>query len=199
MITTGGELEGQFSPGFHCNRKAARMSNFSDWQDRMLRAVWRHGEQLPEGVLTWMSELYGELGEISQTEFCESWTARTFSTARSAFEVVVRSAEEETGKAATGDEFCYIDYLRDPDLGPVGVVRIKSAEVSTPDWVEVLGAVAEGVQEFVMSHHRVAWPICGDHGRGLHVGYFHETAVWKCTGGTAEGHVVRAIDPAVHL
>ncbi|MES9506919.1 hypothetical protein ABWJ92_10985 [Streptomyces sp. NPDC000609] len=146
-----------------------------------------------------MSELYGELGEISEPEFCESWTARTFCMARSAFEVVARSAVEETGKAATGDEFCYIEYLRDPDLGPVGVVRIKSAEVSTPDWVEVLGAVAEGVQEFMMSHHRVVWPICGDHSLGLHAGYFHETAVWKCTGGTAEGHVVRVIDPAAHL
>ncbi|MGI5398113.1 hypothetical protein ACQEVG_01375 [Streptomyces sp. CA-135486] len=186
-----------FSPGFHCHRKAAMMSNFSDWQDRMLRAVWRQGEQLPEEVLSWMAELYGERGEIPESEFCESWTARTFSMARSAFETVTRSAEQDTGKAATGDDFCYLDYVRDPDLGPVGVVHIKSAEVSTPDSAEVLGAVAEGVQEFVMSHHRVTWPVCGEHDRGMHVGYFHETAVWKCAGGTTDGHVVRAIDPAV--
>ena len=48
-------------------------------------------------------------------------------------------------------------------------------------------------------HHRVTWPVCGEHGRGLHVGYFHETAVWKCAGGTTDGHVVSAIDPAVQL
>ncbi|MFJ1732903.1 hypothetical protein [Streptomyces sp. NPDC088254] len=187
-----------FSSRFHCQWKAAMMSKFSDWQDRMLRAVWLHGEQLPEEVLTWMAELYGERGEIPESEFCESWTARTFSMARSAFETVTKSAEQDTGKAATGD-FCYIDYVRDPDLGPVGVVHIKSAEVSTPDSTEVLGAVAEGVQEFVMSHHRVTWPVRSEHDRGLHVGYFHETAVWKCTGGTTDGHVVRAIDPAVQL
>lgn len=175
------------------------MSNSSDWQDRMLRAVWRHGEQLPGEVLTWMAELYGERGEIPESEFCESWTARTFSMARSAFETVTKSAEQDTGKTATGDEFCYIEYVRDPDLGPVGVVHIKSAEVSTPDSAGALGAVAEGVQEFVMSHHRVTWPVCGEHGRGLHVGYFHETAVWKCAGATTDGHVVSAIDPAVQL
>ncbi|GAA3127777.1 hypothetical protein [Streptomyces echinatus] len=79
--------------------------------------------------------------------------------ARSAFETVTRSAEQDTGKAVTGEDFCYTDYVRDPDLGPVGVVHIKSAEVSTPDSAEVLGAVAEGVQEFVMSHHRVTWPV----------------------------------------
>ncbi|MEU4653840.1 hypothetical protein AB0G32_07845 [Streptomyces sp. NPDC023723] len=175
------------------------MSNFSDWQNRMLRAVWRHGEPLPETVTAWMSELYGGYGEMPEAKFCESWTARTFSMSRSALEVVSRSVEEDTGKAVTGDEVCYVDYLRDPDLGPVGVVRIKSAEVSMPDWAEVLGAVAEGVQEFVMSHHRVAWPVCDQHGRGLHVTYFHETAVCECTGGTAGGHVVRAIDPADQL
>ncbi|MFI0539050.1 hypothetical protein ACH3VS_09230 [Streptomyces sp. WSLK1-3] len=170
------------------------MPGFPEWQGRMLRAVWWDGEQLPQEVVTWMSELYGELGGIPEDEFCASWTARTFSMARSAFEVVVRAAERETGKAATGDEFCYLDYVRDPDLGPVGVVRIKSSEVSTPDRAGVLGAVADGVQEFMMSHHRVTWPVCGDHGRGLHVGYVHETAVWNCAGGAAEGHVVRAID-----
>ncbi|MFQ6148159.1 hypothetical protein ACLMNJ_34700 [Streptomyces seoulensis] len=192
-------MDSHFSPGFPCHRKAATMSNFSDWQDRMLRAVWRHGEQLPEEVLTWMAELYDEHGEVPEPEFCDLWTTRTFALARSAFETVTRSAEQDTGKAATGDDFRYIDYVRDPDLGPVGVVHIKSAEVSTPDSAEVLGAVAEGVQEFVMSHHRVTWPVCGEHDRGLHVGYFHETAVWKCTGGIAKGHVVRAIDPAVQL
>lgn len=176
------------------NWKAARMSKFSDWQDRMLRAVWRHGENLPEAVLAWMSELYDEFGEMSESEFCESWTARTFSMARSAFELISRSVEEEAGKSVAGEELCYIDYLRDPELGPVGVVRIKSTEVSTPDWGEILGAMAEGVQEFIMSHYCVVWPVCGDHDRGLHVDYFHDAAVWKCKGGAAGGHVVRAID-----
>lgn len=171
--------------------------NFPDWQDRMLRAVWRHGENLPEEVRAWISELYEESGEIPETEFCELWTERTFSMARSAFEVVSRSTEEDTGKRVTGEEFDYINYLRDPELGPIGVVRIKSTEVSTPDWVEVLGAMTEGVQEFVMSHYGMVWPVCIEHGRGLHVGYSHETAVWECKGGIAGGHTVRAIDPAI--
>lgn len=175
------------------------MSNISDWQDRMLRAVWRHGENLSPEVLAWMSELHDEFGEIPDREFCELWTARTFSMARSAFELIERSVEEETGKGVTGEDFCYLNYLRDPELGPVGVVRVKSMEVSTPDREEVLGAVAEGVQEFVMGHYHMVWPVCGQHGRGLHVGYFHETAVWKCMGGTADGHVARAIDPAIRL
>ncbi|MFE7514227.1 hypothetical protein ACFU8I_23815 [Streptomyces sp. NPDC057540] len=172
------------------------MSNLPDWQDRMLRAVWRHGEQLPEEVLTWMAELYRERGEIPESEFCDSWTERTFSMARSAFETVTGSVEQDTGKATTGDDYDYISYTRDPEQDPVGVVRIKSAEVSTPDAAEVLCAVAEGVQEFVMSHHRVTWPVCGEHGRGLHVDHVHETPVWTCTGGSTDGHVVRAIDPA---
>ncbi|MFE2260634.1 hypothetical protein [Streptomyces griseosporeus] len=192
-------MDSHFSPGFPFHRKAATMSNFSDWQDRMLRAVWRHGDQLPEEVLTWMAALYDEHGEVPESEFCELWTTRTFTLARSAFETVTRSAEQDTGKPATGDDFSYIDYARDPDLGPVGVVHIKSAEVSTPDPAEVLGAVAEGVQEFIMSHYRVTWPVCPEHDRGLHVAYARETAVWRCAGGTGDGHVVRAIDPAVQL
>jgi hypothetical protein len=170
--------------------------NFPDWQDRMLRAVWRHGEDLSEEVRAWMSELYEEFGEIPETEFCELWTERTFSMARSAFEAVSRSAEEDTGKRTTGEELDYIDYLRDPELGPVGVVRIKSTEVSTPDRAEVLGVMAEGLQEFIMSHHHTVWPVCDEHGRGLHVGYSHETAVWECKGGATGGHTARVIDPA---
>ncbi|MFF9280808.1 hypothetical protein [Streptomyces griseosporeus] len=190
-------MDSHFSPVFPFHWKAATMSNFSDWQDRMLRAVWRHGEHLPEEVLTWMHELYDERGEIPEPEFCDLWTDRTFSMARSAFETVTSSAEQATGKPATGDDFSYIDYTRDPALGPVGVVHIKSSEVSTPDPAEVLAAVAEGVQEFIMTHHQVPWPVCDEHDRGLHVAYFHETVVWKCTGGPGDGHVVRAIAPAV--
>ncbi|MFF9839228.1 hypothetical protein [Streptomyces sp. NPDC013740] len=174
-------------------------SNYSDWQDRMLRAVWRHGEQLSEEVLTWMAELYGERGAIPEAEFCDSWTARTFSMARSAFETVSKSVNQDIGKATTGDDFTYLTYVRDPEMGPIGVVHIKSAEVSTPDPADVLCAMAEGVQEFVMTHYLVTWPVCGEHRRGLHVDYVHETPVWTCTGGTKDGHVVRAIDPAVQL
>lgn len=119
------------------------MSNISDWQDRMLRAIWRHGENLSQEVLAWMAELHDEFGEIPDREFSELWTARTFSMARSAFELIEKSVKEETGKEVTGESFCYLDYLREPELGPVGVVRIKSMEVSTPDGAEVLGAVAE--------------------------------------------------------
>ncbi|MFF5563742.1 hypothetical protein ACFY7Z_16830 [Streptomyces sp. NPDC012623] len=165
----------------------------------MLRAVWRQEEGTPEAVLKWMSDMYGESGEVAEMEFCELWTARTFSMAKTAFEMIGRSVEEETGKEVAGKEFCYIDYLRDSDLGPVGVVRVKSMEVSTPDWGEVLGVMAEGMQEFVMSHYRVVWPVCADHKCGLHVGFFHETAVWTCKAGITSGHVVRAIDPAVRL
>ncbi|MFE9765976.1 hypothetical protein ACFYPC_15860 [Streptomyces sp. NPDC005808] len=146
-----------------------------------------------------MSELYGEFGGIPEREFCELWTERTFSLARSAFRLVSASVEGEIGKRVDGEEFCYIDYFRDPEFGPVGVVRIKSTEVSTPDWTDVLGVMAEGVQEFVMGHYRMVWPVCGQHGLGLHVGYLQEAAVWKCKGEGSGGHVVRAIDSAVQL
>ncbi|MFD9874587.1 hypothetical protein [[Kitasatospora] papulosa] len=175
------------------------MANFADWQDRMLRAAWRHGDDLPVEVLEWISELYGEVGEISEEVFCELWTARTFSMARAAFQVIKKSVEGEIGKKVTGEEYCYIDYVRDPDIGPVGVVRIKSVEVSTPDWEEILGTMAEGVQEFVMSHYRIVWPVCENHRKGLHVGYFRGISVWRCREGRAGGHVVRAIDPAARL
>jgi hypothetical protein len=177
----------------------ATMSNFPDWRDRMLQAVWRQGESFPEEVLAWMSEVHDECGEISEDEFCELWTTRTFSMARSAFEVIEKSVFDETGKKVTGGEFDYVNYFRDPDFGPVGVVRFKSTEVSTPDWAEVLGVVAEGVQEFVMDYYVTVWPVCSRHEFGLHVEYFHEAAVWKCNGGQEGGHVVRAIVPSVRL
>lgn len=173
------------------------MSNFLDWRNRMLQAVWRYEDPMPEEVLTWMSDVYDELGEIPGGEFCELWTARTFSMARSAFKVIEKSVLGETGKSVTGEEFCYINYFRDPDFGPVGEVRFKSVRVSTPDWGEVLGVMAEGVQEFVMDYYFTVWPVCSSHAFGLHVDYFHETPVWKCNGGPADGHVVKAIDPAI--
>ncbi|WP_158677732.1 hypothetical protein [Streptomyces sp. SPB074] len=175
------------------------MANFADWRDRMLRAVWRQGDDLPEEVSDWMSELYEEIGAISEENFCELWTSRTFSMARAAFQVVKDSAEEETRKKITGEEYCYIDYMIDPETGPVGVVRIKSEEVSTPDWEEILGTMAEGVQEFIMSHYRIVWPICETHRSGLHVGYFHGLSVWNCREGATGGHVVKAINPATCL
>ncbi|MFJ9022750.1 hypothetical protein ACIRPU_22675 [Streptomyces sp. NPDC102259] len=151
---------------------------------------------MSEEVLTWMSEVHDEFGEISGDEFCELWTTRTFSMARSALEVIQKSVFDETGKRVDGEEFCYVNYFRDPEFGPAGVVRFKSAEVSTPDWAEVLGVVAEGVQEFVMDYYATVWPACGRHSFGLHVDYFDETAVWKCNGGPEGGHVVRALDPS---
>ncbi|MFI0165379.1 hypothetical protein [Streptomyces sp. NPDC017095] len=175
------------------------MSNFLDWRDRMLQAVWRQNDSLPEQVLAWMSEVYEESGEISGAEFCELWTTRTFSLARSAFEVIRKSVLDDTGKRIVGDEFSYVNYFRDPESGPVGVVRFKSAEVSTPDRTEVLGVVAEGVQEFVMDYYATVWPVCDRHSFGLHVDYLHETAVWKCHAGPAGGHLVRALDPSVRL
>ncbi|MFD9319710.1 hypothetical protein ACFWDQ_18840 [Streptomyces sp. NPDC060053] len=175
------------------------MSNFLDWRNRMLQAVWRQGEPISEEVLAWMSEVHDEFGEISGDEFCELWTTRTFSMARSAFEVIQKSVFDETGKRVAGEEFCYVDYSRNLESGPVGVVRFKSAEVSTPDWAEVLGVVAEGVQEFVMDYYVTVWPACSRHSFGLHVDYFDETAVWKCNGGPEGGHVVRALDPSIRL
>ncbi|MET8169541.1 hypothetical protein ABZT34_35775 [Streptomyces sp. NPDC005329] len=151
---------------------------------------------MSEEVLTWMSEVHDEFGEISGEEFCELWTTRTFSMARSALEVIQKSVFDDTGKRVAGEEFCYVNYFRDPEFGPVGVVRFKSAEVSTPDRVEVLGVVAEGVQEFVMDYYVTVWPACSRHSFGLHVDYFDETAVWKCNGGPEGGHVVRALDPS---
>ncbi|MEH0419383.1 hypothetical protein [Streptomyces sp. B21-083] len=175
------------------------MSNFLDWRNRMLQAVWRQGDPISEEVLAWMSELYDEFEKMPETEFCELWTTRTFSMARTAFEVIEKSVFDETGKRVAGEEFDYINYFRDPEFGPVGVVRFKSTEVSTPDWAEVLGVVAEGVQEFVMDYYATVWPVCGRHTFGLHVDYLHEAAVWKCNGGPAGGHVVRAVDPTIRL
>ncbi|MFI6245399.1 hypothetical protein [Streptomyces sp. NPDC051016] len=175
------------------------MSNFLDWRNRMLQAVWRQGDLIPEEVLAWMSDVYDELGEIPGDEFCDLWTARTFSMARSAFEVIGKSVFDETRKRIFGEDLCYVNYFRDPDFGPVGVVRFKSAEVSTPDWAEVLGVVAEGVQEFVMDYYMTVWPVCDLHDFGLHVDYFQETAVWKCNGGLDGGHVVRTVDPSIRL
>ncbi|MFD4562152.1 hypothetical protein ACFWP5_48975 [Streptomyces sp. NPDC058469] len=146
-----------------------------------------------------MFEVYDEHGEIPGGEFCELWTMRTFSMARSAFEVIAKSVFDETGKKVVGEEFGYVNYFRDPEFGPVGVVRFKSGEVSTPDWAEVLGVVAEGVQEFVMDYYVTVWPVCDRHDFGMHVDYFQETAVWKCNGGLAGGHVVRAVDPSIRL
>ncbi|MFJ9245379.1 hypothetical protein [Streptomyces sp. NPDC101776] len=175
------------------------MSDFPDWRNRMLRAVWRQDEDLPEEVLAWMSETYDEFGELPEGEFCELWTTRTFSMARSAFEVIRNSVFDDTEKRIAGEEFCYVNYFRDPDFGPVGVVRFNSVEVSTPDWAEVLGTVAEGVQEFVMDYYVMVWPVCSRHSLGMHVDYFQDTAVWKCGGGLEDGHVARAVDPSIRL
>jgi hypothetical protein len=179
--------------------RPASMSNVLGWRNRMLQAVWRQDDSLPEEVLAWMSEVYDELGEIPEEEFCDLWTTRTFSMAKSAFDVVQKSVFDETGKRVAGGGFCYVNYFRDPEFGPVGVVRFKSVEVSTPDWAEVLGVVAEGVQEFVMDYYLTVWPVCGIHTFGLHVDYVHEAAVWKCKGGLAGGHVLKAVDPSVQL
>ncbi|MFF9484639.1 hypothetical protein [Streptomyces sp. NPDC014676] len=172
------------------------MSNFLDWRNRMLRSVWRQEESNSEEVLAWAAEVYGEFGGISADEFCELWTERTFSMSRAAFEMIQKSVFDETGKRVAGDDFCYVNYLRDPEFGPVGVVRFKSGEVSAPDWAEVLGVVAEGVQEFVMDYYSTVWPVCRRHTFGLHLDYVHDVPVWRCRGGAEGGHVVRAVDPS---
>ncbi|MGW7478652.1 hypothetical protein ACWGH8_08750 [Nonomuraea muscovyensis] len=45
-----------------------------------------------------------------------------------------------------------------------------------------LGEVADAVQETFMGMILKVWPVCATHGRGLHAGYEHRMAVWRCTG-----------------
>ncbi|RVX46883.1 hypothetical protein EDD27_9796 [Nonomuraea polychroma] len=45
-----------------------------------------------------------------------------------------------------------------------------------------LADVADAVQETIMELIRKVWPVCTTHDQGLHAGYEHGTAVWRCTG-----------------
>ncbi|NUP21457.1 MAG: hypothetical protein HOV96_30620 [Nonomuraea sp.] len=45
-----------------------------------------------------------------------------------------------------------------------------------------LAAVAEAVQETIMALVWTVWPVCKTHNRGLHAGFDHGAAVWRCNG-----------------
>ncbi|MFI7706592.1 hypothetical protein [Nonomuraea sp. NPDC049480] len=45
-----------------------------------------------------------------------------------------------------------------------------------------LADVADAVQETIMELIWKVWPVCATHDHGLHAGYEHGTAVWRCTG-----------------
>jgi hypothetical protein len=42
--------------------------------------------------------------------------------------------------------------------------------------------VADAVQETIMELIWKVWPVCATHDHGLHAGYEHGMAVWRCTG-----------------
>jgi hypothetical protein len=52
-------------------------------------------------------------------------------------------------------------------------------------------AVADAVQEAIAELDWVVWPLCPNHGVGLHAAEFGDRAHWHC--GIADGHVVSAI------
>ncbi|MFG1679970.1 hypothetical protein ACGFNP_07325 [Nonomuraea sp. NPDC049269] len=46
----------------------------------------------------------------------------------------------------------------------------------------VLWEVADAVQETIMALIWRVWPVCATHDRGLHAGWEHGMAVWRCAG-----------------
>lgn len=55
--------------------------------------------------------------------------------------------------------------------------------VGSGDTQGALATVADTVQETIMELIWRVWPVCATHDRGLHAGWEHGMAVWRCTSG----------------
>jgi hypothetical protein len=62
-------------------------------------------------------------------------------------------------------------------------------------WVveDAVQSIGELVQEFIMERESKAWPVCPEHGFGLHLDNVQGQVVWHCR---PQNHVVRVVYPA---
>ncbi|MFJ4691386.1 hypothetical protein [Streptomyces sp. NPDC088766] len=100
------------------------------------------------------------------------------------------SWDEEEAEDGPGHEHVYVAL---PD-GRWHGDHLWHGSASDPD--TALAEVAEAAQETVLECLWQVWPVCGEHGLGMHAGQEDGRAVWRCAGGVAPGgpaHVRAAV------
>ncbi|MEV6734217.1 hypothetical protein [Streptomyces sp. NPDC051364] len=147
---------------------------FEQWLKRVEGELgW---EVVQSGRVDWIRDVYHEHGDLPAHRFARIAFERK---ARSVLDVLLPltgSIERETDlRIDTRPEFIHpsTDF-------PGGIVTVAGSAIQSFDPVGVLAEVADAIQTYLADRYGRLWPLCPEHGTGLHAITHEGEALWWC-------------------
>lgn len=166
-------------------------SHFRDWVRMLDRSLALELEAALEkdDVREFLRSAFESNGAMSAAYFVPLLTERRRALAQHAVDSLAAAAHRQTGQQVTVPVPVRVDAPTAYE--PAGRVRVGDEPVHGIDTPEIVVEAAEGFQCLLADRDRVVWPLCPDHGSGLHPSRSGSASVWFCpTADHAVGPVV---------
>jgi hypothetical protein len=82
-----------------------------------------------------------------------------------------------------------IDAMDPEPCFEMGIITVEGSQIQSVDAQGALAEAADGVQTYMATPGWIVWPVCPDHGLGVHPCITSGEAEWLCSA----GHVLRPI------
>jgi hypothetical protein len=137
----------------------------------------------------WFRHIYDKLGPVSEERLRALFDEACDRSTRIALDILTREVQvhglemvdaqievRSSGLMADGRDHYFLDR-----------------EVNC--WVveDAVQSIGELIQEYIMERESKTWPVCEEHGFGLHLDNVQGQVVWRCR---PQDHVVRVVYPA---
>ncbi|MGW2396635.1 hypothetical protein ACWCYY_08805 [Kitasatospora sp. NPDC001664] len=133
--------------------------------------------RLSDDALAWLRAVRDAHGEVAPPYLPELMLERRAALAETALAALRAAAERDLGLRLDG---LRPEVEAECDFDPIGSVGLFGEQVRALGLEEAKVTVADAVQTFVAHVHLRVWPVCRDHGAGLHPGLTDRRAVWCC-------------------
>ncbi|MFJ8041623.1 hypothetical protein ACIRBX_14100 [Kitasatospora sp. NPDC096147] len=134
---------------------------------------------LSPDALAWLRDVRDGHGEVPPPYLAELVLARRTAVAAAALARLRPVVERETGLPLD----LWLEVEQASEYDPIGSARLFGEHVRSPELEDARVTVAEAVQTYLASRHRVVWPVCPDHRTGLHADLTDGRAAWHCRPG----------------
>ncbi|MFH9663459.1 hypothetical protein ACH4NF_34930 [Streptomyces sp. NPDC017248] len=138
---------------------------------------------------SWAYTVFSRNGELPPAAFGALLHARRVRLTERALDLLAEHDARDAGPVEIPRP-----WVEDPgEAFPLGMATVGGELVDSFTWQGIVICVARGVQAYVAEAREELWPVCPDHGRGLHAAPAQGRAAWWCL---ATDHVVAWIlDP----
>ncbi|MFE7215428.1 hypothetical protein ACFU93_37020 [Streptomyces sp. NPDC057611] len=138
---------------------------------------------------SWAYEVYCQHGEIPEAAFADHLHLRQLRLSERALKCL---ADRDLRSGGPGE--APEPYAESPgEQFPTGLVNVGDERIGSFLWQEIVADVGRGGQAHVAEARGKLWPVCPEHGRGLHAAATGGRAGWWCL---ATDHLVAwVLDP----